>query len=111
MQAGGGSVVGTPVRRWSRHLCAPLSPRQDDRGFGGSAMATTARSRWLTAVVAATTTAFASLALVLSPPVASAATQAVAADSFSRTAATGWGSADTGGAWSLSGPANLYSVG
>jgi hypothetical protein len=74
-------------------------------------MTTRSRSRWVTAVVAAAMTAFASLALVVSPPVALAATQAIVADKFSRTAATGWGSADTGGAWSLSGPANLYSVG
>ncbi|WP_222592959.1 PKD domain-containing protein, partial [Cellulomonas persica] len=33
-----------------------------------------------------------------------------AADAFGRTTATGWGSADTGGAWTLSGAASLYSV-
>ncbi len=34
----------------------------------------------------------------------------VAADAFGRSLATGWGSADTGGAWTLSGSASLFAV-
>jgi len=34
----------------------------------------------------------------------------VAADNFSRTLATGWGTADTGGAWTLSGSSSLFAV-
>ena len=34
-----------------------------------------------------------------------------AADSFARTVSNGWGTADTGGAWALTGSASLFSVG
>ena len=34
----------------------------------------------------------------------------LAQDAFGRTLATGWGTADTGGAWTLSGAANLFGV-
>jgi hypothetical protein len=47
----------------------------------------------------------------MAPPTASAATTQ-AADTFQRTLASGWGSADTGGAWTLcSTCSSLYSVG
>jgi PKD repeat protein len=35
----------------------------------------------------------------------------IAKDGFGRTSATGWGSADVGGAWTVAGSASLYSVG
>ena len=36
---------------------------------------------------------------------------AIAADAFGRTAASGWGAADTGGAWTVTGTAGNYAVG
>lgn len=42
-------------------------------------------------------------------PTAPGTTQ-LAADAFERTVAGGWGTADTGGAWTLSAPATAYSV-
>jgi PKD repeat protein len=36
---------------------------------------------------------------------------AIASDAFSRTVTSGWGTADVGGAWSVSGAASMYSVG
>ncbi len=46
----------------------------------------------------------------LAAPAASAAQGAYAVDTFSRTVANGWGTADTGGAWSLSGTAANFHV-
>ena len=43
-------------------------------------------------------------------PTAPAGPQPLAADAFNRTLASGWGSADTGGAWTVSGGATSYSV-
>lgn len=43
---------------------------------------------------------------VTSPP----AGTVVAADTFGRTSATGWGTANTGGAWTLAGAASLFAV-
>jgi len=80
-------------------------------------MVTKPRSRWLVTLAAALTTAVASsVSLILVPTafadtVATSAVQPIASDSFGRTAATGWGSADVGGVWSLAGPSTLYSVG
>ena len=38
-------------------------------------------------------------------------TPAIAADAFGRTTSNGWGTADTGGPWSVTGSASRFSVG
>ena len=46
----------------------------------------------------------------ITQPVTAGTTQVLAADQFSRTTTTGWGTADTGGAWTFSGTAATPSV-
>ncbi|ROR80757.1 PKD repeat-containing protein [Plantibacter flavus] len=57
----------------------------------------------------ATTTQAVTVTAPVVPPV-DPAPVAVAADTFARTTANGWGSAETGGAWTLSGAASSFSV-
>jgi PKD repeat protein len=50
------------------------------------------------------------LAGVVVATAAQAATAVIAADTFSRTIANGWGNADTGGAWTTSGASGVFTV-
>ena len=54
--------------------------------------------------------ASASAPAALMTPIAGAAPTQYAADSFNRTVAKGWGTADVGGPWSLAGSASAFSV-